>query len=144
MTKLIIKIMTALVLIAATTFSACDDPEQTPEEKFMEQLSGNWTATEITLDEVVIETAFDGFSMSITPDRKFTTNNGNDPIWPPSGSFTLEATNTIPEFDLVRNDNVEVEVQELNDNALMISFHYESTGGRSSAVTGDYVFKLSR
>jgi hypothetical protein len=144
MQTLIARIATLIVLVAVAGFSACDNPEKTPEEKFMEQLSGNWTATEVTLDEVVIETAFDGFSISISADKKFTTHNGNDPIWPPSGSFTLTATNAIPEFDLIRNDGVEIEVEDLDDENLLISFHYESTGGRASAVTGDYRFKLSR
>jgi hypothetical protein len=144
MKKLIIRITGVMALVTVVGFSACDDPEKTAEEKFMDKISGNWTAAEIKLDGTVIENAFAGFSLSITPDKKFTTTHGNDPIWGPAGSFTLEATNTIPEFDLIRNDGVELEVEQLDDENVILSFHYESTGGRANGVTGDYVFTLSR
>lgn len=144
MNKYLIRIMTVACLAGLIGFSACEPTEETPEEIFMKQLAGNWTATEVMLDDIVIENAFEGFQLSITADKKFTTQEGNDPIWPASGSFTLKGTNATPAFDLVRNDGVEIEVSQLDDNNLMVEFHYISTGGRAKSVTGDYEFTLTK
>jgi hypothetical protein len=132
-----------IVLVAIAGISACDnEPAPTAEETFMTKISGDWLATEITLDDVVIEQAFDGFKLSIKEDKKFSTTNGNDPIWASSGVFTLKSTNSAEIFDFTRDDGVEIKVKEATETSLILAFHYVSDGGRASSVTGDYVFKL--
>jgi len=124
--------------------AACDnEPEKTPEQKFMSTISGTWHASEITLDDLVIENAFNNFTLTIKEDKTFTSTNGNSPIWRSSGIFTPKATSSTELFDLTRDDGVEITVTEATSTSLVMQFHYVS-GGRVSSVTGDYVFKLTR
>jgi hypothetical protein len=118
-----------------------DDP--TAEELFMAKISKHWIATNITLDEVPVNGAFDGFAITIVKDKTFTTENSNAPIWPAASAFTLQKGAVAASFDLLRSDGVEVEVAELTDEKLVLKFRYVSTGGRVSSVTGNYVFELS-
>lgn len=142
MRQKLILFLTGLSCMLLLGISACED-EPTAEEKFLEKIGKAWTADVVKLEDVVLEGAFDGFTITFTTDQKFTTANGNNPIWAPSGSFTLKAANTTAGFNLVRNDGVEVKVTELTDTNLVLELHYISTGGRTSSVTGDYVFELS-
>jgi hypothetical protein len=142
MEKIILRFITLSVLLVTTGIAACDD-EPTAEEIFLEKLGKVWTADVVTVDDVVLEGAFDGFSITPTKEKTFTTTNGNSPIWPASGSFTLKAVSTGEGFNLIRNDGVEVEVRELTETTLQLKLHYISTGGRSSSVSGDYIFELS-
>lgn len=87
--------------------------------------------------------AFDGFEITIVKEKTFTTENGNAPIWPAASAFTLQKGSVATGFDLLRSDGVEVEVAELTDEKLVLKFRYISIGGRSSSVTGDYIFELS-
>jgi hypothetical protein len=124
-----------------TMFSACkDDPSA--EEIFLGKISGTWAPGVISVDGVVLQGAFSGFTLSFTKDKHYTTTNGNAPIWPASGTFTLTAASAPPGFNILRADGVAVQVLEFTDHKLVLTLHYVSPGGRKSSVTGDYKFEL--
>jgi hypothetical protein len=142
MEKTFLKFAAVFFVGLVLTTSGCkDDPSA--EEIFMAKISKHWTATNVTLDDVPVNGAFDGFAITIVKDKTFITENGNAPIWPAASAFTLKKGSATTGFDLLRSDGVEVEVAELTDEKLVLTFRYISTGGRSSSVTGDYIFELS-
>jgi hypothetical protein len=143
--NLITPVVSLLLLISMVfAFSGCKTEEPGAEEVFLSKISGEWTATKISVDDVVLEGAFDGFKLSLTAEKKYLTANGNAPIWPVSGSFTLKQVTSIVGFNILRDDGVEISIKEFSDTRLVLMFHYLSTGGRSSSVSGDYIFELTR
>jgi hypothetical protein len=123
-------------------FTSCDD-EETEEEKFMKQITGEWLLSDagVQLDNTDVNGVFDDFSLEIASDKTFATTDGNAPIWPASGSFAIQKTTT--GFTLLRNDGVEVEVEEISKDELMLSFQYVApVGARAASVGGNYRFSL--
>ena len=142
--KILLRTLAFVTLMALGVISGCKPDEPSAEELFLEKISGNWTATMVSVDNTVLEGAFDGFAITIKTDKTYTTSNGNAPIWPASGSFTAKSVTSTSGFNLMRADGVEVEVAELTDNELILRFDYVSPGGRKSSVSGGYVFELTR
>lgn len=141
--KNLIRILTLLSVPFLLVLPACDD-DPTAEEKFMEQISYTWSATVITLDGAALTGSFENFSITFKNDKTFTTQNGNAPIWPASGSFTLATASSTPGFNLNRSDGVLVTVEELSSNALVLSLQYTAAGGRTASVSGAYEFQLMK
>jgi hypothetical protein len=143
--NLIMPVVSCMLLISLIVVSqGCKTEEPTADEVFLNKISGEWTASKISVDDVVLEGAFDGFKLSLTTEKNYTTTNGNAPIWPASGSFTLKQVNSIVGFNMLRDDGVEISIKEFSDKKLVLMFHYVSAGGRSSSVTGDYIFELTK
>ncbi len=129
--------------LALTLIPSCDD-EPTAEEKFLEDISHSWTAEVITLDGMTLTGSFENFQITFKSDMTFTTQNGNDPIWPAAGSFTLESVSSTAGFNLVRSDGVAITVEELAGNVLVLSLQYTAPGGRTASVSGNYEFQFKR
>lgn len=127
------------------TVSSCKE-DLSPEEEFLKKLSGTWTASAVgvTLDGVAVNGVFGGFSITIEGNGNFTTQNGNDPIWPATGTLTAIPASTAGSFDFRRNDGVEIAVSQIADNNITLSFQYTSPSGRVSSVSGNYAFDLDR
>jgi hypothetical protein len=142
--KTILRTAGLVTLIVLGFISGCKPDEPSAEELFLEKISGNWTATMVSVDNTVLEGAFDGFALTLKADKTYTSTNGNAPIWPASGTFTAKAVTSSAGFNLVRSDGVEVEVVELTENDLTLRMHYISPDGRSSSVSGDYEFELTK
>lgn len=140
MKKLLI-LLTAASVLALAAFSSCEE-EITAEEKFMKQLAHAWQGSVITVDGMTLTGAFENFRITFKEDKTFTTQNGNAPIWPSSGSFTLEETST--GFNLVRSDDMLIEVEQLTDVVLVLRLQYTAAEGRTQSVSGNYEFQLTR
>lgn len=140
---------TFLILLICVFFllsvSACKE-DKTAEEEFILKVSGTWTLTETgaSVDGVAVNGAFDGFSLKIEENGSFTTENGNDPIWPTSGKFTAVAVGTDVGFDLKRSDGVDIVVEQQTSQSLVLTFQYVSPDGRIRSVGGNYVFDLAK
>lgn len=131
-----------VVVILLLAFTACkDDPSA--EEQFLKRIGAKWDAstTGVTLDGVAVNGAFKNFSITFTDQGTFTTSNGNSPIWPASGKFTLKSTSTSVGFNLVRSDGVEIRIDQLTDTKMVLKFQYSSSS-RTSSVSGNYIFDL--
>lgn len=144
--KILLVSLVSLALGATLTLSSCKDSDPTAEEIFLKQASATWIASSkgVELDGVAVNKVFAGFSITITDQSTFTTTNGNSPIWPASGTFTLKKASSVAGFDFVRNDQVEITVAELTDQKLVLEFSYVGKPGRSSSVSGHYVFDLTK
>lgn len=130
----------ACVLLLAVS---CDE-EKSDEEIFLEKIGHTWTATSVEVDGTVVNGAFAGFALTLTTGKAYTTVNGNAPVWAASGTFVLQKSSSAAGFRLVRDDGVEIEVEQPGDSNLILRFHYEAQGGRSAGVTGNFTFEMSR
>jgi hypothetical protein len=140
--KKMIQYIFVFLMLSIVMMACKDDP--TPEEQFLKRISAQWDAstTGVTLDDVAVNGAFSGFSLTLTDQSAFTTVNGNAPVWPASGSFTLKRTSTTVGFNLVRNDGVEITIDQLTDTKMVLKFQYQGKASRTVSVSGNYVFDL--
>lgn len=131
----------ALLLIVG----ACskDEAGPTAEEKFLADLEGTWQINDVTLDNEDVSDEFDGLAVSFTEEQTFTVTNSVGNIWPASGLFELQET-TGDLFDLIRDDEVVMTVDELTDNSLVISFEFDSAPGRLKGLAGEYTFTFTK
>lgn len=131
-------------LLLLTLPSCKDDP--TEEEIFLGKVAAAWvpSTTGVELDNVPVNKVFSGFVLTVTDQAAFTTTNGNSPIWAASGKFTLKKVTTTAGFNLMREDGVEVFIDQMTDAKLVLRFQYVGQPGRLGSVGGEYVFDLER
>jgi len=131
--------------LIAAHFSSCKD-EISAEQEFLNKVNGKWTSTTtgVSVDGVVVNGAFSGFSITINDDGNYTTQNGNSPIWPASGNITVVSASTTIGFKFMRSDGVEIDIQAFTDTSLVLKFQYIDPNGRASSVSGIYNFDLER
>lgn len=123
---------------------ACDpDPKPSQEEVFEKKLSATtWTLATGSVEGRDVTTAF--ANLSVTFDAKsFTVTNAVPPIWPSSGTFNLQSR-ADGSFDLLRSDDVLLEIITLTDNQLKIKLQYSSSSGRVNSVSGQYEFEFKK
>jgi hypothetical protein len=143
MNKTLLQILSLIVIFGCGLMSNCKTEDPSPEEAFLKKLSGTWKPGTISVDNTVLSGAFDGYTITFSNDKSFTTTGGNDPIWPASGSFTLAPqSSSTTAFGLNRSDGVTVNVSSLEDQKLVMKFQYIPAGGRRASVSGIYTFDL--
>ena len=134
--QLILFIVTLLALNVA-----CDNTkevEKTAQEKFTEQIIGNWTASAVTVDNVSL-TGFESFSLNLE-DGTYTSTNSNG-LWPAQGTWQYTDTGIT---SITRDDGVVMSVSLIDDKNLEISFTYNLSGGRLTGVNDSFKFSLKR
>lgn len=143
----ILKLLFLLAICSFMTiqFSSCKD-EISAEEEFLNKVSGTWNASAVgvSVDGVAINGAFNNFSFTIKNDATYTTTNGNSPIWPASGKITVKANSSSVGFEFLRSDDVTVSIQQFTDTKLVLALQYTDPNGRTSSVSGNYVFDLQK
>ena len=125
-----------------TTSSCKDDP--TAEEIFRKKIARAWksSATGVQFDGKDVNGVFKDFTITFTESQTYTTTAGNAPVWPASGKFTLKASSSSTGFSLLRDDGVEVTVDQLTDTKLVLTFNYAGKTSRVKSVSGGFVFDL--
>lgn len=125
--------------------SSCKD-EISAEEEFLNKVSGTWKASSVgvSVDGVVVNGAFNNFSITIKNDATYTTVNGNNPIWPASGKITVVANSSSVGFKFMRSDGVDVAIQQFTETKLVLALQYTDPNGRTRSVSGNYVFDLQK
>ncbi|MFZ6000676.1 MAG: hypothetical protein ACOYW3_09205 [Bacteroidota bacterium] len=134
------------IVCILTTLPSCRDPKPSPEEKFLGVMAGSWISSSkgVTLDNVAVNNVFNGFTITFTKESAYTTQNGNAPIWPASGSFTLTSVAGATSFTMKRTDGVEVTIVSPSADKLTLEFQYVGKSSRQNSVSGKYVFDLVR
>jgi hypothetical protein len=142
--KMLLKTGLLFCTASLLLFPSCKEDEPTAEELFLAKIGTAWilSSTGVALDDVPVNKVFSGFVLTLTDQSTFTTTNGNSPIWASSGKFTLKKNSSTAGFALVRNDAVEVSVDQLTDTKLVLRFQYVGQPGRTKSVGGEYVFDL--
>ena len=159
------KILTrTLSLVVAVSFGfyfiGCGEKntEPDPVEKVqLAKLSNTWTISSVTLDDNSRISDFANFKLTLLGAFNDSSPIGpyqysiagsrptNNP-WPPSGgtwSFGVD-----PSHDIVRHDNPDLNISyTVTDVQLILTFNYTGdgfAGGRTSQVSGDWVFTFTR
>jgi hypothetical protein len=135
------------MVIGALLFTgmSCSKDSPSAEDVFLEKIEGTWvlSSTGVEIDGEDVSEVFEDFSVTFTKDREYSTSDGNGPIWDSSGTFELEATTNDAGFHIIRDDDVEVRVDELSESRLVLKFNFVSDGsGRVKSVSGEYTFDL--
>lgn len=138
-------LLLAICTLMTIQMSSCKD-EISAEQAFLNKVSGIWNASSagVSVDGVAINGAFNNFSITIKSDGTYTTQNGNNPIWPSSGKVTAEATTTSVGFKFMRSDGVDVTIQQFTETKLVLALKYTDPNGRTRSVSGNYVFDLQK
>ncbi|MBT1701601.1 hypothetical protein KK083_32225 [Fulvivirgaceae bacterium PWU4] len=126
--------------------TGCDNDNEKPgpEKQFLQKLSFTWHLQQARVNGVDVTRAFNGPILTIKGNKTFTVAPPVDPIWPASGSFTLREVSGSQDYDIVRNDGVELHVSELSASQLKLQMQYQPPHGRVSSVGGQYEFVFSR
>lgn len=137
--------LTGLTVLLSVTLniSGCGGSENTEEDALLQKLDGTWTATSVNVDGQFVNGAFADFSITFSG-KTFVTANGNNPIWPPSGTFSVKPVSSTIGFSLMRTDDIEITIIELTDATLVLQFDYSSSAARTASVGGEYTFELQR
>ena len=138
-----------VLLIAALTFSGCKeegvDPKVAVLNKQLDVLMNGgkpWVlgaAGSVKKDNVDVSSQFAGFKLTIG-NKTYTTQKSLSHVLKASGTWGFKESN--PDVILM-DGSTAVSVSHLN-NTLTLTFNAEgnSTGGRLSSVSGEYVFNL--
>lgn len=143
----------SLIFVALfMALSSCKpDDDPTPSDEKMGELSKTWTVDQnslVMLDDNVITTELAGFEITIDEHLNYTANSSEidlQPLpWPSSGSFELEDNLT----ELIRDDGLAIDISGSTDEELHLRFLFaegfdDSSGNRTSAVKGSWVFVMS-
>lgn len=135
------KIFLLFALCIAVIVSCKEEPSA--EEVFLDKISKTWNAKSTSVDGVFVNGAFEKFSLTFAKNKTFTSINGNAPIWPVTGNFTLKPVSSSIGFSIIKSNGVEVIVSELSDKKLILKFQYVVGSGRISSVGGNYIFEFT-
>lgn len=134
--------LAACLIFAATVVSCSDDSGPNEEDQYLAKLAGTWKVSEVVVDGLDVTGAFNNMQLTIDG-KNYQITNPVQPIWPESGSFTLQKSTGTQPFKLLRDDEVTMTVEMLSVTMLIIKFQYAVTGnGRSGSISGNYVFKF--
>ena len=118
------------------------DDGPSPEQVRLQELTGTWILGTVTNDGNDVTDQFSGFRLTFE-ESSFSSENGGN-AWPTAGSYTLVLVNST--FDtILRNDNLEVSIDEITADELVLSFQISGVeGGRKDGVTGQFIFSLKK
>jgi hypothetical protein len=140
-------VITALILcLLLVSGISCNKDSPSAEEVFLDKIVGTWVPATagVELDGEDVSDIFEDFEVTFTSDRTYNTTDGNDRVWDNSGTFTLSAASNDAGFNIIRDDDVEIRVEELTEDKLILSFNYDASTGRKKSVSGEFVFDLER
>src|SRR5262245_45424880 len=140
--KSISRICIPLSLLFLVFAVSCSDPPDA-KETFVKKLSKKWkpSSNGVAFNGQAVNGVFDTFTVTFAKGLTYTTTDGQQPVWRLSGKFTLKRVQWPVGFSLLRDDGVEIIVQELTDQKLVLKFDFTSSG-RLRSVSGGYVFDL--
>jgi hypothetical protein len=135
--------MLLVLTVIILTISSCKDGP-TDEEIFLKKIALAWksSTTGVQFDGKDVNGVFNGFAVTLTESKTYTTTAGNAPVWPASGKFTLKPNSSTAGFSLLRDDGVEITVDKLTDTNLVLKFGYVGKTSRVKSVSGGFVFDL--
>ena len=125
-----------------TLSSSCknDDDVVDPITEKINELSANWQLGNVTNDNTNVSDQYSGFTLTID-NFNFKTQNGGNP-WPNFGSYDFKDNDLSV---IVRNDGIEMTIDELTTTFLVLSFRFNALpGGRVTGLTGNFTFSLVR
>jgi len=134
----------SVLTIALISMSACGGGGNDVEKPDVASLlkSGQWKVQTVTVNGTNQLSVYTGLTITFS-DPTFTSTNG-EPVWPASGTWTLNSDGTI----ITRDDGLTVNVGEnISESSLTLSLAWSETtlgGGRSESVAGNHTFTFGK
>jgi len=144
-----------IIVTLVVLFPSCKDSNGgggDPEISIDEKLNGSWTLQSVTVDGVDVTSDFSGFSLTLnysgpnTGTGHYSINNSKGLLYA-SGNYTLNGTTSVT---LAGDDGSTVNATiSLTDGDKVLSFAFNNPttlygGGRSEAISGNYIFILKK
>ena len=139
MNKLLSCLMVGVMLVLASCNN--DKTEAAPDVQAL-LTSGSWKMKTVTVDGVNENDLFTNLSVTFTA-TEFTTLNG-EPVWPASGTWTFSGGD---QNLIVRNDGIEVSVEEISETELTLKLLWSKTtlgSGRVESIQGNHAFVFGK
>jgi len=138
------KINTTFLIAIMAICIACggDHNEPSEEDIFMSKLCQTWNTNAVTVDGLDVTNDFAGMTITFDADNHYTTTHAVPPIWPASGTFTLQKSGSA--YEITRDDGTGITILELTDKSITFSFQYTHAGARINNVSGKYQFVMGR
>jgi hypothetical protein len=135
-----LKIIIVVALAAAAIIGCTEDDGPSAEQKFMDRLAGQWSLAggRVTLGEMDVSGSFVDLELNVGANKGYSASAPVDPIWPAQGTFRL-IKNDAGLFNLLRNDEVLIEVTELTEHSFKFNQQHEADAGRTKTVS--YIFR---
>lgn len=135
------------MVTSLTHLSSCDKEdvvEETGEEVFLKEITGDWSVATVILDGKDVSQSFPGLKIAIADSKQVTVTNAVPPIWNGTGTFTLEPVGN--SFQLKRNDGVVMTLTQPSASKMILKFLYDADalGGRIKSVTGEFTFEFTK
>lgn len=131
-----------LVSTVLFTTSGCHDDGPSAKEKYQTKLEFSWSLIEAHVGETDVTDAFPDMELTVV-NNDYTVLNPVNPIWPASGTYTLQKQSAAGEpYYILRSDGVAITIAELTETSLILEFPYDSEAARTNSVSGDYQFKF--
>lgn len=135
-------VLLSLISILMMTCKGKDDPGPTGSNGAGSgNLVGNWVMQNVLVDGVDKTSTYSGMTLSFTA-TSFTSTNA-DPVWPSSGTWSLNANGTT----FKRGDGVEVSIQAATTSSLKLGLAWTTKtfgSGKTNSVAGNHVFTLTK
>jgi len=133
----------AVVVGTLITISSCSD-DPSAEEAFLKKVSLAWKSSPsgVQFDGKDVNGVFKDFTITFTESQTYSTTSGNSPVWASSGKFSVKTSSSATGFSLIRDDGVEIVVDQLTDTKLVLKFSYIGKTSRVKSVSGGFVFDL--
>ena len=126
-----------------------DGPSQTEEEIQLGKLAFTWTVASATLDADDRTADWTGMTLTATTSKTYSTSGSNDDnVWPASGTWEFAGTSGAGLNVLNRSDGLTVNIDNITETALDLSFTYvlakANKEARVSSIEGNWVFKFTK
>jgi hypothetical protein len=138
--RVIFRLVAVAAFIGIMAQAGCEKEEKEITTDRVRKIltSATWKIQSVAVDGADKTSSFVDHTLKFTSTH-FTAVNG-DPVWPASGIWTFadDTGNKI-----VRDDDIEVSVNEINANKLVLSLMWTKTtlgAGRLSSISGEHVF----
>lgn len=135
MTKIVIQLF---VLVGLVLTSSCGGDDPSASEVALKKLMAQpWHLSNALVDGTDKTSVYSGLSITFTK-TNFTATNVT-PSWPATGTWKFSDKSA---KEILRGDDLLIDIIEINDGTLKISYRWNSTtfeSGRANSVSGNHV-----
>jgi hypothetical protein len=151
--KKLSNLLAALVFVSLVIFMSCGSDSGTdpvdPADAQAALLQDSWTvnASQVVYENGNPDVDWTGFTLSITgasaSGGSYSVSGvptGFESVWPSCGTWTFNNNNI---DELLRCDNIVMDVSSVSETSLTLTFNVPDTGGRTAGIAGSWSFTFS-
>lgn len=145
-------LLLAIIFLAVVTGCKKDDNDgPTLEDQQKEKLTASWVVSSVSFNDNDVSSDWTGFVLTITTSTSNgyqTANSFNEDVWPLSGTWRFQSTDTQEGLNvIIRDDGTTIDITNVNETTLRLNFTYNEDGGSTSRVknvNGDWDFQFTK